>query len=514
MNSDTFKKIQHCKRLINDGKYDTAISILVSLNEQENKVLEIDELLAESYFYRKDYTLSLLHYKRTMEEHGKHNADNYFNLAVVYEKVGDYLNAIKFHEKVLELDAGYIRSLRLLPIFYLHHGNKQKAVSVAKRALLVDPNDYKAYFFITRAAKYTQDDKLTLEMAKLFEQKSVPSEGKMYLGFSLAKVYEENGDYELAFNALSIANKIKRATLNYDRNPFLKRQFTLKQLLTPDYIKQYQDKGYRDKTPIFIVGMPRSGTSLVEQILASHPDVFGAGELIEFLNAEKKYLKNIDDNRYYNLGKDYIEQIRKYDAETVHIVDKRPANFTEIAFILLSLPDAKIIHCQRDPMDNCFSLFKTLFDEGLPMCYDLSEVGESYRVYQDIMADWHKLFPNRIYDLKYENLVTDNENEVKKLLKYCELDWNDSCLNFYKTDRAVKTPSSMQVKKPLYKDSIHMWKNYEQYLDPLKLALKGETMMTEQQGKLNFNGQEYNIAELSDEAKVQLQNLQAAESEI
>jgi len=231
--------------------------------------------------------------------------------------------------------------------------------------------------------------------------------------------------------------------------------------------------------------MPRSGTSLVEQILASHPDVFGAGELSDLSNLIKKYFLTDSSSKNSqrvvdlgaaaseDLGKEYIAGIRKYSKISKYITDKMPHNFHYIGLIRAILPNARVIHCTRDPMDNCLSILKNYFIDGYEYSYDMTELGQFYSLYLDLMQYWRNALPGFIYDLSYEQLVADQENQIKRLIDYCDLPWDAACLDFHKTRRKVKTASKAQVRRPIYKDSVKLSKRYEKQLEPLRVAIYG-----------------------------------------
>ena len=225
--------------------------------------------------------------------------------------------------------------------------------------------------------------------------------------------------------------------------------------------------------------MPRSGTTLVEQILSSHPDVYGAGELLELGNQIRKYFINnnklsfpekISDwnmESINEIGKNYLTYIRNISQNSKHITDKLPHNFQWLGFIKIIFPNAKIIHCKRNKYDNCLSIFKNFFAGGLNFSYDLKEIGLHYKEYNRLMNHWLELMPNFIHEIKYEELVADSESKIKNLLKFCNLNWHPDCLEFYKNIRPVFTASMAQVKKPIYKDSVKAWEKFKFGLKPL-----------------------------------------------
>ncbi|MCP4023091.1 MAG: sulfotransferase, partial [Desulfobacteraceae bacterium] len=242
--------------------------------------------------------------------------------------------------------------------------------------------------------------------------------------------------------------------------------------------------GCSNKSPIFILGMPRSGTTLVEQILASHPQVFGAGELTDFSIVARQFsweeLKKGSDeivsgkaDPFKKAGQDYINRVQKHADGEKFITDKMPHNFVSIGFIRLFLPNAKVIHCTRDPMDTCFSIFKHLFSgqKTHKYAYNMKELGHYYNLYLDLMEHWKITLPGYIYEIKYENLVSNQKEETRKLLEFGGLPWEEACLSFHKTKRRVATASAIQVRQPIYKDSIQLWKRYEVQLEDLQKVI-------------------------------------------
>lgn len=401
-------------------------------------------------------------------------------LGTLAKMSGKIDEAIEHFQKALSLKPDYFSAIASLGQLYLEMGNKEKVLSLAANTIAKYPNMYLAYYQLTRAKKFSRQDAVTRRMEKMFKRKDTPVFGKILLGYALGKIFEDIQEYETAFSYFSEANRLQRGTYGYSTDESARLVDRLKSFFNEARIEQLRDQGYPDKTPIFIVGMPRSGTSLTEQILASHPMVFGAGELKEMhkIIRRTKITPDLDAETLIGIGKRYVENIRKFDKDAVHITDKQPSNFYNLGFILCALPNAKIIHCRRDPMDNCLSNLKNYFEKGNLWANDITEVGEEHLLYQDLMAHWHKCFPGKIYDLNYEALVTDQEAETKRLLAYCELPWDDACLAFHTNSRTVMTPSSMQVRETIYKSSTHAWKHFEKQLEPLRITLQGERPQT------------------------------------
>lgn len=305
--------------------------------------------------------------------------------------------------------------------------------------------------------------------------------------FQLADLYDDLGEYDQAFSHLKTANDLKPR--KYVPKSQEKIFAAIKNICTRDLLTEAPKANVPGKEMIFIVGMPRSGTSLTEQILASHPQVFGAGELDEIgaishrlakiMKTNLNYPKNLiglDQKSINEAAQSYLERIEQMTPQDkTRVTDKMPQNFLHLGLIYLMFPQAKIIHCRRDPLDTCLSCyFQNFVAQGLAFAYDLQNLGHYYRLYQDLMNHWHQVLPYPIYDLQYEKLIKEPEREIRKLLEFCALDWHPGCLRFYETKRDIKTASYDQARKPIYKTSVGRWKNYAKYLEPLRQALDGK----------------------------------------
>jgi hypothetical protein len=292
-------------------------------------------------------------------------------------------------------------------------------------------------------------------------------------------------DPERAFRHLLKGNAAKRRLIAYDEAAHFAEMSATAATFTPGLIRVQQGGGDLSDRPVFIVGMPRSGTTLVEQILASHPAVFSAGEQPEFGRAvrggyqpgplpfDSAALTGEDLSR---LGGRYLSRMNaKVPKQALRFTDKMPANFRFLGLIHLTLPKARIIHVRRDPRDTCFSCYSKLFSGALEFTYDLAELGRYYKAYDALMAHWRAALPEgAMLEVQYETLVEAFEAEARRIVAYCGLDWDARCLEFHKTERPVITASTAQVRQPLFKTSIGRWRRYEQWLGPLQEAL-GET---------------------------------------
>jgi hypothetical protein len=303
------------------------------------------------------------------------------------------------------------------------------------------------------------------------------------LNFALSKALADVGDKDQSFQRLLTANALKRRRTFYDEAAdigFLERMQTA---FTGQMMRNNEGAGEPSPAPAFILGMPRSGTTLAEQILASHPKVFGAGEIPDFaralaaigpvspLRAPEAALQ-MSREQWRRLGAAYLGNIRARAPAAERIVNKMPDNFRFVGLIHLALPNARIIHVRRDPIDTCLSCFSKQFAGNLPYSYDLAELGRYYRAYEALMAHWRRVLPQgAMLEVRYEEIVADLEGQARRILAYCGLAWDANCLDFHRTERPVHTASVAQVRQPIYKSSVQRWRPYERFLGPLLAEL-------------------------------------------
>jgi tetratricopeptide (TPR) repeat protein len=412
------------------------------------------------------------------------NKDAYNNLGAALREQGDLNEAVASIQRALEIDQNYKEGYLNLGLALRARGDLEEAITHIQHALKIDPGYAEAHNALSSLVRHTEFDEQMRTMEALISRRGLADNQKMHLYFGLGKACEDIKEYGKAFGYLMQGNRLKRATVEYttsDTREFFEK---IKNVFSRDFISHHEGVGFRDDTPIFIVGMPRSGTSLAEQILASHPQVFGAGELRVLSSLTTKRCGNesgstfpecipdLDFKAFEALGSDYVKAIREYAQTSRHITDKMPHNFIYVGLIKLILPNAKVIHCTRDPMDNCLSIFKNYFGGPHPYAYDMGELGDYYRLYQDLMEHMRQMLPDYMYELRYEELVSDQEKHTRQLLDYCELPWDESCLSFHNTKRTVRTLSATQVRRPMYKDSVQLWRRYETQLEPLRVALQ------------------------------------------
>lgn len=406
------------------------------------------------------------------------------NLGTALQASGRPEDAITHFKTAITIDPGFVRAHINLGNALKECGQTDEAAQSYREALATEPASALAHKHLSYLVSHETPDGEIRAMEALYARENIPSHDKMLLGFGLGKAYADLGEPDKAVDYFTSANRLKRAEYTYDPEDDAAVFKRIKAAYTPALFSRYASSGITDTTPIFILGMPRSGTSLVEQILASHPRVFGAGELKTLGKIAARFTLDemaaaaLEETEgvtaaFKKAGEDYIREIRQI-SEAGFITDKMPHNFMQIGLIKLILPDARIIHCTRDSMDTCFSIYKHLFDGDDPLdvplkyAYDMDELGRFYNLYTDMMRHWHETLPGWIYDISYETLVADQAPETQKLLEFCGLPWDDACLSFHKTQRPVATASFSQVRQPIYTDSIGLWKAYAPHLAPLQ----------------------------------------------
>ena len=406
----------------------------------------------------------------------KHDyAEAHNNLGNSLNESGRVQDAIKSFEKALTYNPTYARAMFNLSLALKDIGKKEDYHKFIKKTVQLKPHWSDAKLHLSRVKKYVKNDPQIAELHSFLTQDDITLKDKINFNFTLAKVYEDIGDHENQFKFLNEANRLRKEESGYKFEKDLRLFSNIKETfknppkpLTTSIIKSSK------VSPIFILGMPRSGTSLVHQIISNHHRVYGAGELTKLNKFVTPYLKDSKNKQITKkdlifIRENYTKELLGLNVTESIIVDKMPLNFRYIGFILTAFPDSKIIHMNRDSMAVCWSIYKYFFP-GNTYSYNQKDIAAYYCLYEDLMDFWKKKFPNKIYDLSYEELTINQKFETQELLKYCDLEWDENCLNFYKNTTAVKTTSAIQVKKKMYQGSSDALKKYEAYLKPL---LKG-----------------------------------------
>jgi len=396
--------------------------------------------------------------------------NNFGNLKKDLDKVDE---AIKYYEKSVNINNNILITNYNLSSMYIQKGEYNKAIKHLKKTLEISPKFTTADRILSLITKYEKNNEHFLAMKEKKTNLKFKDTELIELNFALGKAFEDLKDYKNAFIHIKEANDSKKKLINYN----IQKDINLFKNIKIDFESDFKIENiYNKKKIIFILGMPRSGTTLTEQIISSHKDVYGAGELMflsDMIN-EDFFIKN---NKSYNLKKfndlqnRYLDKISLIDNSKKCLTDKAPLNFRWIGFINMIFPNSKIIHCKRNNLDNCWSIYKNNFDAGLNFSFNLTDLGKFYNLYEDLISFWKSKYPEKIYDLRYENLINNQESETKKILEFCQLEWDPNCLKHYNNDRLIKTVSTVQARKPIYKTSIKLSDSYSEYLDELKTIL-------------------------------------------
>ena len=412
--------------------------------------------------------------------YGPEYAEAHNSLGAALQELKQFEKAKASFKKAVALNPQYAQGLHNLAILCEIINLPDEASEYYEKALAVEPNYAEAYRNQSRTKKYKKNDPQIKQMQSIYSNDNLSISDKVHINFALAKVNEDLGNQKDFFKHLDEGSRLRKKQLNYNINETEEFHSSLIRLFSEDQPKIKQlSLGPLDIRPIFIVGMPRSGTSLVEQIISSHHSVHGAGELNNFKNVVTPSLKNyignitntINEDDLLSIRKNYIKSLMDLNVSEKIITDKMPVNFRMIGLILTAIPEAKIIHLTRNPKATCWSNYKHYFANENGFTFDQEDLARFFILYQELMGFWHKSFPNKIHDISYERLTTHQEDETQKLLKYCELDWDNNCLNFHKNTRAVHTASASQVRQKMYQGSSDAWKKYEKFLQPLIMGL-------------------------------------------
>lgn len=402
----------------------------------------------------------------------------YIREGQVHHLLGDIENAEKAFLKAIGIEPRNEAALLCLAEMEQSRGDLKKSLEYAKQVLSINVKSASAYGLMSKIKTFRAMDPVFEQMIE-FEAGLSDDDAilKSEINFALFKAYDDFGDVDKAFNALEQANRYAGRYVD----DVMPRQAAVHDFMRTSYLSQqghdFSQAGFDSDIPVFIVGMSRSGTTFTEQILGMHPDVYAAGELLLFGLAEKEYGGVVTPSTAKNIGETYVKSIQDLapDGQPVkRITNKTPANYLNIGNILRSLPNAKIINCVRNPIDTCFSCYKQNFLMGHAWSYDLNAAMHQYNLYHDLMNFWKEVYPDRIYDVKYEGLVTDFESTVKGLVDHLDLEWDDACLRPQDLNRPIFTASKMQANKPVYSSSIGAWKKYKDHLRPLVEAFDQE----------------------------------------
>lgn len=392
--------------------------------------------------------------------------------------LGDVSAAIDAFERSLAINPDSAGVHMSLAHMYKTVGKQDLALQSYRESIRLKPELGESYWSMANLKIFKFEAHEVDEMLKQVERSDISDQARVHFHFSLGKAFEDAKDYDRAFSHYKQGNELNRPTLDYDPVEFELMQNRIKEVFSHDFVAANRGLGHSAADPIFIVGLPRSGSTLVEQILSSHSQVEGTAELPNasaIALSTGKYrsdglaypetLAHLSPRDWAAYGKEYLQQVKHHRVEgTPMFIDKMPNNFSYIGWIKMILPNAKIINTRRFPLDSLLGAYKQLFAKGQNFSYDEFELAEYYQNYIGIMDHWHEVFPGEILDVHYEDTVTDLESQVKRILEFCGLPFEEGCLRYYENKRAVKTASSEQVRQPIYTSALGLWKNYASHL--------------------------------------------------
>ncbi len=435
-----------------------------------------------------NHALAIASYRRALELDPRHNR-SWNNLGTTLEQSGDQAGALHAYQQAVLCDPGHIEARNNVGAILSAEGALDEAREAFNAAIALRPDFVEAHYNLSSLKKYTPDDPHLAMLRRCHERRHrLTEDARIRCNFALGKALDDIGDFDAAFAAYDEGNSLQHALCLFDEARADAMLAEIMQVFDERFFAERKDwRGTADpqRTPIFIVGMPRSGTTLLEQILSSHTSVHGAGELSELHDCIVSATKAGPDHPFAagvthlseadlkRLGDDYLQRVWQLSPDSRFITDKMPANFFYLGLIHLALPNARIIHAMRDPMDSCFSCYSRLFNETMEFTYDQGALGRYYARYMTLMRHWHAVLPKgTILDLPYEDMVADVEGQARRVLEFVGLPWEPKCLEFYDNQRQVKTASVAQVRRPIYQSSIARWKHFARHLRPLYELVK------------------------------------------
>lgn len=409
------------------------------------------------------------------------NIQPHFQLASTLAPAALTYEAVAAYQRVLEIQPEHAGAQLGLAHMLKTVGRQDEAVAAYRKFIELKPDEGDGYWSLANLKTYRLSDDDIDEMELRLASDGLTDQSAVSFSFALAKIFEDQNDFDRAWEHYRSGNEKRRMLENYDPVQTELTNDAIISVFDRPFLEQNTGLGNPDPAPIFIVGLPRSGSTLLEQILASHSMVEGTSELpyvgrvATSLNRNRadginypEAARELAEKQFKMLGQDYLDLAQLHRTEgKPRFIDKMPNNTPTIGLLHLILPNAKIIDARRYPMDSCLSCYRQLFAQGQTFTYDLTDIGEYFLQYERMMDHWHDVLPGRVLTVQYEEMVTDFENQVHRLLEYCELPWEDACINFHETERPVRTASSEQVRQPIYSQSINRWRRYEQYLGEL-----------------------------------------------
>jgi len=478
----------------------TAIRLLADIGLRVGALGDAERLLQRCLELDPDFDLARLNYADVLKKHDKLEAaleqiDRLLakdptrfaylvTRAGILIGMGDFDRAIPAYEYILEhyparpkITLSYGHALKTV-------GRLDESIASYRKTIELQPSFGDAYWSLANLKTFRFEDSDMAAMMEQLENDDCAEEDYFHFCFALGKAYQDRQQFDDSFHFYKLGNDLKKRLETYEADGNSKAMARVRKVCRGDFLTA--GSGCPAPDPIFIVGLPRSGSTLLEQILASHSQVDGTKELVNIIaivrrlsgkkrkTDESKYpqvLTELSAEKLNELGEEYLERAAVQREDAPYFIDKAPNNFLHIGLISMILPNAKIIDARRHPMGACFSGYTQLFAKGQAFTYGRNNIGRYYCDYVKIMDHWDEVLPGKILRVHYEDIVNDTETQIRRILDYCKLPFEQQCLEFYKTDRAIRTPSSEQVRQPIYKGGLDMWRNYAAHLDPLKEAL-------------------------------------------
>jgi tetratricopeptide (TPR) repeat protein len=505
-----FDEAEHAlrKAIAQNPRYVEAHNNLANLYSSQKKEVEALRVLGEVLKFAPTNPQSLLLTARIQLRRNNHpaaeqavrlvlqqQADNAEALTVlgqVLHETDRYDEAIGVLDQAVKANPNSPEALNFYGVALKSVGRLEEARDNILKALKINDSMYGAYANLNDLVDFSKDagEQLFNRMDTIFESTTTPeAEQFLPLHFAYGKALEDRGEHERALKHFITGGRMKRAQLSYDEKETFGFFDSIREIFSKEMLKNPKYRGISDERPVFIIGMPRSGSTLVEQILSSHPDVYGAGE-VKYLSRALGQLRDrfpslpkfpqmmakITPAQLDIVAKNYLNALTAGAGDAKRVTDKLLTNYFFVGLIHMLFPKAKFINTQRDPVDTCLSGFTKLFKDDMPHSYDLTELGRYYGKYREIMEHWHNVLPKGVLTtVQYEDVVADTEKEARALIEFIGLKWNAKCLDFHKSDRPVKTASVAQVRKPIYKTAVKRWKKYGDGLQPLVDAINGKT---------------------------------------
>ncbi len=415
------------------------------------------------------------------------NAYQCSSLALILAHAGDHAAALGYYEQAIEKEPNDAQHYYNAASSQRFLGEFEAADKNYTKAIALNPSDYEAYRVRSELKKQSANSNHIAELKSQLTKAKIDPRGQAQLAYALAKELEDLGETEASFRYVSMGAKARRSCMKYQPEGDIRVIDTLRDAFNESFM-QGEHRGSNNREAIFILGLPRSGTTLVERIISSHSDVISAGELNNFSIEMMRQLQTVAGAGkptkealvalstkidFHALGEAYINSTRPLTGNSAHFIDKLPLNYLYAGLIHLALPNAKIINLKRHPLDSCYAMYKQLFKDAYPFSYDLEELGHYYLAYQRLMDHWHTVMPDVIHTVVYEDVVHDLEGQTRSLLSYCDLPWQDQCLRYYENDQVSTTASAVQVRQPVYTSSVGRWRQYREQLQPLIKVLEG-----------------------------------------